>query len=234
MARHPGARTASTRSLRRRSPRLASPHPRRLGGALFMPSRPENLLEVAGDLLLEQTRQPRAPHAVASGLDLRIRPPLLLGDQPRLDNERCAGTSTGGTRAGPIAPSGAFDQPGRPTGPSSSASPRGWRRASSFLPGAPSAKWWRQRVPLWRTRFGLGPGAQCSSSPRTPKASRVSSAAEGRGAGRTLVEAAEAWARSEGLDLITLNVFANNERARALYQRLGYAPDTLHYVKPLT
>lgn len=62
----------------------------------------------------------------------------------------------------------------------------------------------------------------------------VSSEAEGRGAGRTLVEAAEAWARSEGLDLISLNVFANNARALSLYQRLGYAPDTLHYVKPLT
>jgi ribosomal protein S18 acetylase RimI-like enzyme len=62
----------------------------------------------------------------------------------------------------------------------------------------------------------------------------VSSAAEGRGAGRTLVEAAEAWARSEGLDLISLNVFANNARARALYQRLGYTADTLHYAKPLT
>lgn len=61
----------------------------------------------------------------------------------------------------------------------------------------------------------------------------VSSEAEGRGAGRTLVEAAEGWARSEGLDLITLNVFANNQRARALYQRLGYGPDTLHYAKPL-
>jgi ribosomal protein S18 acetylase RimI-like enzyme len=61
----------------------------------------------------------------------------------------------------------------------------------------------------------------------------VRSEAEGRGAGRTLVEAAEAWARSEGFDLISLNVFANNARALALYQRLGYTPDTLHYVKPL-
>lgn len=62
----------------------------------------------------------------------------------------------------------------------------------------------------------------------------VSSAAEGRGAGRTLVNAAEAWARSERLDLITLNVFANNQRARSVYQRLGYVPEALHYVKPLT
>ena len=62
----------------------------------------------------------------------------------------------------------------------------------------------------------------------------VSSSAEGRGAGRSLVEAAEAWARSERLDLITLNVFASNQRARSVYERLGYAPETLHYVKPLT
>jgi ribosomal protein S18 acetylase RimI-like enzyme len=62
----------------------------------------------------------------------------------------------------------------------------------------------------------------------------VSSATEGRGAGRGLVEAAEAWARSEGLDLITLNVFVANQRARSLYERLGYAPETLHYVKQLT
>ena len=62
----------------------------------------------------------------------------------------------------------------------------------------------------------------------------VSSAAEGRGAGRTLVEAAEGWARSEGIDLITLNVFANNQRARSVYERLGYGPVTLQYAKPLT
>jgi ribosomal protein S18 acetylase RimI-like enzyme len=62
----------------------------------------------------------------------------------------------------------------------------------------------------------------------------VSSAAEGRGAGRSLIEAAEEWARSEGIDLITLNVFAANQRARSLYERLGYAPETLHFVKPLT
>jgi ribosomal protein S18 acetylase RimI-like enzyme len=62
----------------------------------------------------------------------------------------------------------------------------------------------------------------------------VSQAAEGRGAGRALVEAAEQWARSAGLHLVTLNVFATNQRARALYERLGYLPETLHYVKPLT
>jgi ribosomal protein S18 acetylase RimI-like enzyme len=62
----------------------------------------------------------------------------------------------------------------------------------------------------------------------------VSSAAEGRGAGRALITAAEEWARAEALDLITLNVFASNHRARSVYERLGYAPETLHYGKPLT
>jgi ribosomal protein S18 acetylase RimI-like enzyme len=62
----------------------------------------------------------------------------------------------------------------------------------------------------------------------------VSQTAEGRGAGRALVLAAEGWARAAGLDLITLNVFADNRRARALYERLGFAPETLHYAKPLT
>lgn len=62
----------------------------------------------------------------------------------------------------------------------------------------------------------------------------VSSAAEGRGAGRALIEAAEEWARAEALDIISLNVFASNQRARSVYERLGYAPETLHYAKPLT
>lgn len=61
----------------------------------------------------------------------------------------------------------------------------------------------------------------------------VSAQAEGQGAGRALLEAAEAWARAQGLEMITLHVFAENHRARAVYERLGYAPETLRYVKPL-
>lgn len=56
---------------------------------------------------------------------------------------------------------------------------------------------------------------------------------EGQGAGRALLEAAEGWARTRGMDTITLNVFAGNQRARAVYERLGYAPETLRYVKRL-
>jgi ribosomal protein S18 acetylase RimI-like enzyme len=61
----------------------------------------------------------------------------------------------------------------------------------------------------------------------------VAGTAEGRGVGRALLSAAEAWARERGDPFITLNVFAQNVRARALYERLGYGAETLRYVKPL-
>ena len=61
----------------------------------------------------------------------------------------------------------------------------------------------------------------------------VAASTEGQGVGRTLLEAAETWTRQQGLSLLTLNVFAGNARARAVYDRLGYVPETLRYVKTL-
>lgn len=61
----------------------------------------------------------------------------------------------------------------------------------------------------------------------------VAESAEGRGVGRALLQAAEQWATSRGYPLITLNVFAVNERARAIYERNGYGQETVHYLKPL-
>jgi GNAT superfamily N-acetyltransferase len=61
----------------------------------------------------------------------------------------------------------------------------------------------------------------------------VAGTAEGRGVGQALLAAAEAWDRERGDPFITLNVFAQNVRARALYERLGYGAETLRYVKPL-
>ena len=61
----------------------------------------------------------------------------------------------------------------------------------------------------------------------------VSGTMEGRGVGRLLLATAEAWARDRGHPFITLNVFAQNTRARALYERVGFGPETLRYVKPL-
>lgn len=57
--------------------------------------------------------------------------------------------------------------------------------------------------------------------------------AQGRGVGKELVARAEAWSRARGHRAMTLNVFARNEAARAVYDRLGYAPETIHYWKAL-
>ena len=61
----------------------------------------------------------------------------------------------------------------------------------------------------------------------------VAAEAEGQGVGRLLMEAAEQWAREQKLEMLSLNVFATNDRARRVYERLGYTPETLRYVKPL-
>jgi ribosomal protein S18 acetylase RimI-like enzyme len=57
--------------------------------------------------------------------------------------------------------------------------------------------------------------------------------AEGRGVGRALMDAAESLAIARGHRLLTLNVFDANHRARRLYDRLGYSPDTTKLVKVL-
>jgi GNAT superfamily N-acetyltransferase len=61
----------------------------------------------------------------------------------------------------------------------------------------------------------------------------TTAAAEGSGVGRALAEYADAWARRRGHSLLTLNVFAANERARRFYERAGFGPEMLKYVKPL-
>jgi len=57
--------------------------------------------------------------------------------------------------------------------------------------------------------------------------------AEGSGVGRALLEHAEEWARQGGHSLLTLNVFAANERARRFYERAGLSPEMMKYVKQL-
>jgi ribosomal protein S18 acetylase RimI-like enzyme len=61
----------------------------------------------------------------------------------------------------------------------------------------------------------------------------VLDSARGKGVARSLIEAAENWARERGYSNVTLNVFANNTRASGVYHRLGYSPETVHYIKPL-
>ncbi len=61
----------------------------------------------------------------------------------------------------------------------------------------------------------------------------VSRSVEGTGIGRMLLEAAEAWARSNGYRLLTLYVFSANARARRIYERYGFRPELVKYVKPI-
>jgi GNAT superfamily N-acetyltransferase len=57
--------------------------------------------------------------------------------------------------------------------------------------------------------------------------------AEGSGIGRKLLHAVEDWAMARGYRFITLNVFAENERARRVYERAGYSQDTIRYAKEI-
>ena len=59
----------------------------------------------------------------------------------------------------------------------------------------------------------------------------VEEGAERRGVARDLMDAIEQWAKRRGYRWVTLNVFDRNTRARALYDRLGYLPETIHYRK---
>ena len=61
----------------------------------------------------------------------------------------------------------------------------------------------------------------------------VEPGAERRGVARALMDAIEAWARLRGYSWLTLNVFDRNTRAKALYDNLGYEPETVHYRKAL-
>ena len=61
----------------------------------------------------------------------------------------------------------------------------------------------------------------------------VSGGSEGQGVGRTLMAAAEEWARTRGYRFMTLGVFPQNRRAMSLYDQLGYRPDTIRMLKVL-
>ncbi len=61
----------------------------------------------------------------------------------------------------------------------------------------------------------------------------VAPGAEGRGVGRQLLTAAEAWAMARDAAALTLHVFPANTRARHLYERQGYALEWLRLRKPV-
>jgi GNAT superfamily N-acetyltransferase len=59
----------------------------------------------------------------------------------------------------------------------------------------------------------------------------TTAAAEGQGVAQGLMKGVEDWARGKGFRLLGLDVFANNQRARAFYRRMGYAEDSLRLTK---
>ena len=61
----------------------------------------------------------------------------------------------------------------------------------------------------------------------------VAEEAEGRGAGRALMAAAEGWAWARGLGVLTLETGAANARARGFYARLGHAEESVRLAKQL-
>lgn len=61
----------------------------------------------------------------------------------------------------------------------------------------------------------------------------VAEPCRGQGLGRRLMEAAEEWARQQGLPRISLAVGARNTLGQRLYESLGYGVETLRMAKKL-
>ncbi|MEM1264082.1 MAG: N-acetyltransferase [Pseudomonadota bacterium] len=61
----------------------------------------------------------------------------------------------------------------------------------------------------------------------------VAPGTEGRGLGRALIDASEAAAKAAGAESITLHVFGTNERARRLYEHVGYREEIIRCWKAL-
>ena len=61
----------------------------------------------------------------------------------------------------------------------------------------------------------------------------VTEAAEGHGVGSALLDRSTEWARERRSDRLTLSALVSNTRARALYERRGFAGEYIRYVLPL-
>lgn len=61
----------------------------------------------------------------------------------------------------------------------------------------------------------------------------VDPSVDGHGVGQRLMTELDAEARERGAVTMSLNVFTSNERARALYARLGFHEELIRAVRPL-
>lgn len=65
------------------------------------------------------------------------------------------------------------------------------------------------------------------------KLSEIAVRRSGKRTGAALMEWCERWVRERGARLMTLNALTGNASARRFYERAGYAPEYLAYVKRL-
>jgi GNAT superfamily N-acetyltransferase len=61
----------------------------------------------------------------------------------------------------------------------------------------------------------------------------VAENAEGLGVAKALMRQVEDWSRNNGLKMLTLNVFATNQRARRFYEHIGFESDIVRYAKSI-
>ncbi|MBS8265402.1 GNAT family N-acetyltransferase [Mesobacillus boroniphilus] len=61
----------------------------------------------------------------------------------------------------------------------------------------------------------------------------VSKDGEGKGIAKKLMEKAEEWSKKKGYHQLTLNVFANNERAHTFYSKLNFENEIIKMVKEI-
>ncbi|TQV87178.1 GNAT family N-acetyltransferase [Aliikangiella coralliicola] len=61
----------------------------------------------------------------------------------------------------------------------------------------------------------------------------VSPKSQGLGIGKLLMAFAEKWAKDLGCRLLQLEVFANNSKANAFYQNIGFKPEILRMTKTI-
>jgi ribosomal protein S18 acetylase RimI-like enzyme len=61
----------------------------------------------------------------------------------------------------------------------------------------------------------------------------VADGAEGQGIGAALIAESERAVQAQGARSMTLHVFANNTRARRVYERMGYSGELIRYIKHL-
>ena len=110
------------------------------------------------------------------------------------------------------------------TSPDEFWSPRQWRKHRRGW--EPDGVWLVAEV---EGRVCSSLGAERGKRPRERHVAEfgitVGKAFRGIGVGRAMLEALEVWAAEVGVERIQLRVFDTNARARALYERLGYASE---------